>query len=130
MTPRGAAEHTMSTDWIPGAAVGVVSGFLSWLLGWRINSAKGDAQSEERLSGMQADIREIRDDFKAGMIEVRSFADLAARLQSSQNVVNQVTAKSLESICEKQERIESTVADHTATLRLLTEVVMTKKDPK
>jgi hypothetical protein len=114
----------MPSDWIPGAGVGVLGSVVAWLLSWRIATARG----EERLAAMQTDLRDLKDDFRAGMSEVRSFADATARLQSSQNVVNSVTAKSIETMCDKQDKLESTVADHTATLRLLTEVVMSKKE--
>ena len=112
-----------NTDWVPTAGVGIIGSIGAWFLSWRINSARG----EERLAGLQQAIREMRDDLKSNMTEVRTFADASARLQSSQNVVNQGTAHTLESIVDKQERIEAIVADHTATIRLLTEVVMGRK---
>ena len=114
----------MANDWIPGAGVGVVGSIVAWLLSWRIATARG----EERLEAMRVDLRDLKEDFRSGMNEVRSFADATARLQSSQNVVNTVTAKSMEAMCDKQDKIEATVADHTATLRLLTEVVMSKRE--
>ena len=99
---------------------------MAWILSWRINSAR----SEERVDGIRQDVRDLKDDFRSGMADVRGFADQAARLQSSQNVVNNVTAKAIEGLCDKQDKIGQVVADHTATLRLLTEVVMSKKDAK
>lgn len=118
---KGAA---LDTGWIPSAGVGVGASIVAWLLSWRVNTVRG----EERLDGMRQDLRELKEDFRDGMAEVRSFADASARLQSSQNVVNSVTAKTLEAITDKQDRIETTVADHTASLRLLTEVVMSKRE--
>ena len=114
------------TNWLASTGVGIVASVGAWLLSWRINSAR----VEERIDGMRQDIHELKDDLKATLSDVRAFADASARLQSSQNVVNQGTARSLDIIADKQERLDATVADHTATLRLLTEVVLSKREPK
>lgn len=111
-------------NWLVSAGVGLFGSIGAWLLSWRINSAR----IEERIEGMRQDIRDSRDDLKACLIDVRAFADASSRLQSSQNVVNQGTARSLELLADRQEKIDATVADHTATLRLLTEVVMSKRE--
>lgn len=122
MTPAKGATQAMDS-WIPSAGVGIVASIVAWVLSWRINTVR----SEERLEGIRQDLQDLKGDFRAGMAEVRSFADASARLQSSQGVVNVVTAKGMEAITEKQDKMESCLADHTSTLRLLTEVVMSKK---
>jgi hypothetical protein len=140
------AEHTMSTDWIPGAGVGLVGSAIAWLLSWRINSAKLEGQSEAkekadtvlsdarakaemvRSDDLRADLRVMRDDWRQGIDRVGELAANISALQSSQNVVNTMTSKAIDSMCDKQDRLEQVVADHTATLRLLTEVVMSKKE--
>jgi len=123
MVTKG-ATNAMDGSWIPSAGVGIVASIVAWVLSWRINTVRG----EERMDGMRQDLRDLKEDFRSGMTEVRSFADATARLQSSQNVVNSVTAKTLEAMAEKQDKLEACVADHTSTLRLLTEVVMSKRE--
>lgn len=136
----------MANDWIPGAGVGLIGSAIAWLLSWRINSAKIEGQNESdrkadaaiaavkeksdlvRSDDLRADLREMKDDWRNGVTEVRELANAMTALQSSQNVVNAVTSKAIEGICDKQDRLEQIVSDHTATLRLLTEVVMAKKE--
>lgn len=122
MVTKGA--HAMDASWVPSAGVGIVASIVAWLLSWRINTVRG----EERVEGIRSDLKELKEDFRAGMAEVRAFADASARLQSSQNVVNSVTSKALEAITDKQDKMDACLADHTSTLRLLTEVVMSKRE--
>lgn len=154
----------MSTDWIPGAGVGLVGSCVAWLLSWRINSARleGHAEEDERRNAdlrfadekrngelraadelrntelraatalrdadLRQDLRDLKEDWKAGIADVRKLADNMASLQSSQNVFNSVTAKAMDTMTDKIARHDATLADLTSTVRLLTDVVMTKKD--
>ena len=124
----------MDTNWVPSASVGIVASVVAWTLSWRINTVR----SEERLEGIRKDLVELKDDFRTGIrdikedlrsstSEIRSSSDTVSRLKSSQDVVNTVTAKGIEGLTDKLDKIESVVADHTSTLRLLTEVVMSRK---
>ena len=118
---RGNIE-TMNTEWVPGAGVGIVGSIIAWVLSWRISTARG----EERVSAMQQDIRELKGDFRDGMTEVRSFAATVGAMQSSQNVTNKITSDAIEGMTETLDRHSTQIADHAATLRLITEVVMAK----
>ena len=161
---RGATDETMSTDWIPGAGVGLIGSAVAWLISWRINSARleGHAEEDERRNSdlrladekrngelraadelrnaelrasaalrdadLRQDLRDLKEDWKAGIADVRKLADNMASLQSSQNVFNTVTAKAMDTMTDKLGRHDATLADHTSTLRLLTDVVMSKRE--
>jgi hypothetical protein len=137
--------------WIPGAALGLL-GLLGsgagWLFGWKENNAKtetkleGEQGSFERRlidlrddikserTGLEQDITELRSDLKANMAEMRTTASAIAAMQERQGVVNEVTAKTLESIVAKLDRHDEVIHDHTATLRLLTALVTERRrDP-
>ena len=142
------AEHTMGYDWIPGAGVGLLGSAIAWLLSWRINSAKNEGAAEVqrkadvamadaqqkadmiRADDLRADLRELKADWRAGIEDVRKLAENMAAVQSSQNVVNAVTAKAVDAITEKLDKHEACLADHTSTLRLLTNIVMARSDAK
>jgi hypothetical protein len=139
-------EHALDPNWIPGAGVGLLGSGIAWLLSWRINSAKLEGISEAkdkadlvlsdaktkadivRSEDLRADLREMKQDWREGVDRVSELATNITALQSSQNVVNAVTSKAIEGMCEKQDRLEQVVADHTSTLRLLTDIVMSRKD--
>jgi phage-related minor tail protein len=59
---------------------------------------------------------------------VQKVSDNVLSLQAKQNTVNEFTAKALESLTEKSDRHEQMLADHASTLRLMTDVLMRKKD--
>ena len=117
----------MNADWVPGAGMGLLGSAVAWLLSWRVSSAKKDGQTEEREKGLRQDIRDLRDEMKAGVAEMRVVAAMAGKLQASQEVVNRVTAQTLESITDKLDRHESILADHSSTLKLVTELVTRKR---
>jgi hypothetical protein len=60
------------------------------------------------------------------MEELRTLGSATMKLSASQDVVNSVTSKALESIILKMDRHEEKLADHASTLKLLTEVVMAR----
>jgi hypothetical protein len=60
------------------------------------------------------------------MEELRTLGSATMKLSASQDVVNSVTSKALESIIAKMDRHEEKLADHASTLKLLTEVVMSR----
>lgn len=137
-------EHTLSTDWIPGAGVGLIGSAVAWLLSWRISAAKmeGSIEAKEkaevvlldarakaemiRSDDLRADLRDLKEDWRAGIADVKRLAENVAAVQASQNVVNAVTAKALESLTEKMDRHEACLADHTNTIRMIVDKVMTR----
>jgi hypothetical protein len=119
----------MANDWIPWGA-GVVVSAVSWVVSWRIASAKSEgktdaeiAAQEEQGTGLRQDIRDLRDDVRAGLAEMRTQATNFTALQASQDKVNVYTAEAIKAIVSKQERQEEKLNDHAAALRLLTELV-------
>jgi signal transduction histidine kinase len=123
----------MSTDWIPGAGIGVIGSVTAWVLGWRITTAKWEGRAEaqrqadfERTEDLRKDLRDLKEDWRSGISDVRKLAENMASVQSSQNVVNAVTAKAIESLTDKLDRHEACLADHTTTIRLLVDRVMSK----
>ena len=54
-----------SNTWIPSAGVGIIASIVAWVLSWRINSVRG----EERVGVIGSDVRELKEDFRAGMRE-------------------------------------------------------------
>jgi len=139
---RGKGEATtMSTDWMPGAAVGLGGSFIAWLLSWRLNSAriegkseaafaaqeKTDAAREMRGEDLRRDLQELKEDWRAGIAQVNRLAENIASLQSAQNAVNGYTAKAIETLTDKLDRHESQLADHGSTLRLLTNAITSRQ---
>ena len=133
-------ETDTMTDWVQVTAVGLVSSIASWLVSWRIaterQAVKSDAvatrladheaaqaDTDESLRG---ELHEFRNDWKAGMTELRSVAASIGQLQASQDVVNKVTAKALEGISERLDKHDDKLSDHGATIKLLTELVTRK----
>lgn len=62
----------------------------------------------------------------AGISRVQALAENMSTLQSSQNQVNIYTTRQLESIEDRLERHANTMADHTSSIRMLIDKVMTK----
>ena len=139
---------TMSADWLPAFAAGTIGSIGAWLLSWRIASAKaegkGDADEKradelrtadgkradelrtadaKRADDLRQDLRELKEDWRAGIDQVQRLSDDMARLQSAQNVVNGMQAKALEGLCAKQDQHADKLADHASTLKLVTGMV-------
>jgi hypothetical protein len=117
-------------DWIPAGVTGLVASVGGWLLSWRISSAKQDGRHEaegiareDRDEGFRQDLRDFRDEFRAGVAEMRTVSVATSKLQASQDVVNQVTAKAIESLVGRLDRHEEKLNDHAATLKLVTELL-------
>jgi hypothetical protein len=123
------------SDWIPGAGVGLIGSAIAWLLSWRIASAKNEGKTEAqekadvvRAADIRQDLRDMKEDWRTGIASVQKVSDNVLSLQAKQNTVNEFTAKALESLTEKSDRHEQMLADHASTLRLMTDVLMRKKD--
>ena len=123
----------MSADWIPVGSLGVISSVVAWLVAWRVSAARSEGRSDAQHDAEDAkdtsvkqDIRDLRNEVRATMEELRSLGAATVKLSASQDVVNSVTSKALESIILKMDRHEERLADHASTLKLLTEVVMAR----
>lgn len=118
----------MSWEWAPGAGIavlGLAGSFAAWLQGKAKQEGSTEAEQqalEDREEGTKQAILEFREEFRIGMAEMRTVSTSIARLESSQRVTNEVTARAIESIISRQDRIEEKVNDHGATLKLLTEL--------
>lgn len=117
-------------DWLPASAMSVATAAGAWLLSWRISTAKRDGlyeargiAQEDRDEGFRQDLRDVRDEFRSGVAEMRAVSTATAKLQASQDVVNQVTAKAIEGLANRLERHEEKLNDHAATLKLVTELL-------
>lgn len=146
----------MSLDWIPTTGIGLGAGIVGWVLSWRISDAFREGRTDEsekqigrRLEdadkfakmsdeGFRRDFRDLRDevrgalagvreDYRQGLSEIRNVGLMASKLQASQDVVNNVTARAIEGITDKMERLETVVADHSSSLKLITELVTSRK---
>jgi hypothetical protein len=100
---------------------------------WRVSAARSEGRSDAQHDAEDAkdtsvkqDIRDLRNEVRATMEELRSLGAATVKLSASQDVVNSVTSKALESIILKMDRHEEKLADHASTLKLLTEVVMAR----
>ena len=123
----------MSADWIPVGSLGVISSVVAWLVAWRVSAARSEGRSDAQHDAEDAkdtsvkqDIRDLRNEVRATMEELRTLGSATIKLSASQDVVNSVTSKALESIILKMDRHEEKLADHASTLKLLTEVVMAR----
>jgi hypothetical protein len=100
---------------------------------WRVSAARSEGRSDAQHDAEDAkdtsvkqDIRDLRNEVRATMEELRILGAATVKLSASQDVVNSVTSKALESIILKMDRHEEKLADHASTLKLLTEVVMAR----
>lgn len=116
--------------WMTGLLSGVGgTAIVQWWNWWRSDARKdGKAEAEkqridERDHDVRADLRDLRDDFRTAINEFRQASTDMAKLQSSQNIVNAMSAKTIEALATKQDAHAEKIADHAATLRLLTDNV-------
>ena len=123
----------MAADWIPVGSLGVVSSVVAWLIAWRVSAARSEGHSDAQHDAealkdttVKEDIRDLRNEVRATMEELRTLGSATMKLSASQDVVNSVTSKALESLVAKMDRHEEKLADHASTLKLLTEVVMSR----
>jgi ABC-type transporter Mla subunit MlaD len=86
-----------------------------------------DAVGEIRSVASTAElVRTRQEEVRATVAELRALAGQTAKLQASQDVVNNVTAKTLENVVAKLDRHDEKLTDHASTLKLITEVVMSR----
>lgn len=110
--------------WFPGAAIAVGGTALQW---WRHRTATakaaGVAEAAQAAINSRTDekLSELKSDLTAAMREFQSATLLIAKLSSSQEVINGVTARTLESINAKQEEHARQLAHHATALDRLIE---------
>jgi hypothetical protein len=116
----------MSADWVPGAVVAAFMSGVGALLSWRVASSKREGTEDSELSrldkedtGLRGEIRDLRADLRANSAALQKVSDLAIALQSRQDVVNVMNAKTLEAITNKQDAQGGMLASHAATLRYI-----------
>lgn len=141
MSHSEGATSTMSLDWLPTVGISLGSGALAWLVSWRVSDAvrQGRSDSLEKMqaansAGLRQDLRDLRDEVhgsvtgfreevRSALNELRGVTLLTSKLQASQDVVNNVTARAIEGITDKVDRLETVTADHSSSLKLITELV-------
>lgn len=123
----------MSWEFLPGAAAGAVMSGIGALLSWRIASAKTEAADDKDLHqlkdegrGLRQDIRDLRQELRDGASELRSLNAMLLKLQASQDVVNVMNSKALESLALKQVAHAEAISDHAATLKILSQLLQKK----
>jgi hypothetical protein len=128
----GATRH-MSADWLPGAAVAAVMSGVGSLLSWRVASAQKEGRGETEIrqlesegTGLRQDIRDLREDLRAGAAEMRSLNALVIKLQASQDVLNHMQAKALDAICQRQEEHGRLIADNAKSMAIVNELLKQK----
>lgn len=104
-----------------GAGIGIVT---SALANWRKQGIT-EAVFQERLEMMKAELKSARadsdKDLKEQMVEVRATTLMLAKLQSSQDVTNTMSAKTLESVVGKVEILSKSQSELQATMSLIRE---------
>ncbi len=141
----------MDANWVPAFGAGVVGSAVAWVLSWRIASTRMEERTQAdlkraeelrvadlkraeelrsvdavRTEELRADLRDLKRAWDDGIDRVGQLASNMAGLQATQNQVNIFTSKAIEGITDKMERHEQLLADHTSTIRLIVDKVMTK----
>jgi hypothetical protein len=117
---RGNGEMADNGIWGGLLAGGSLTGGIA-LVKWLLGRFKQDGLDEERdkrtaeaLSGLRSDMTRIVD-------KLEEVGSNAKELQVSQNVVNAITAKGMESLVAKMDQHSEKLADMGATVKLLTD---------
>ena len=149
MNLRG--DAAVMENWIPTFGGGLIASGIAWILSWRIASARAEEQTvgelkradtlrssdlqraeelraadAKRSDELRSDLREMKNAWNDGVQRVQELAENMAGLAAGQNSVNVFTAKAIEGITDKVERHAEILADHTSTIRLIVDKVMSK----
>lgn len=150
LTLRGETEG-MSLDWLPPIGVSTAIAAGSGVVGWLIAGARKETKTaadlkraeelrladlqraaelrsadEKRAEELRAEFREMKRAWEEGIDRVGVLASNMSNLQTSQNQINIYTTKAVDGLAEDMERVKSTLADHTSSIRLLIDKVMAK----
>ena len=119
----------MSADWIPGVGIGFI-GLLGSIAAWWRAGGKREGATEMQMDKLASSDDGLRDDMHSICIrlddvakEMRMVSAQTGSFIASQDVVNRVTSRALESLETKLEKHDSAISDHAATLRLVTELL-------
>lgn len=141
----------MNVDWLPpfgaSAALAGATGVIGWLLAAARSETKtaGDlkraeelrvadlkraeelrAADEKRAEDLRQEFREMKRSWDAGIDRVSDLAANMSGLQGTQNQINIGMTKAVDNLMDDMETVKSTLADHTSSIRLLIDKVMTK----
>jgi len=134
--PEGAVPIDLSFLGMAGGGAGIVSAALMF---WR-NSGITEAQLTERLDSIKKEIergalliargdQEFKDGLKETVNELRAVVLTVAKLQSSQDVLNAITTKALESINKKLDEHDHRFTEVETTQGLIREILGLLKKP-
>jgi hypothetical protein len=129
----------VALEWLPGAAIALAGGGLSW---WkatdiaRIELAKNveitKVQIENSIEKIKSDLLyssranertddEFKRDLYSAVADLRAVTLTIAKLTSGQDVINAMTAKAMESYARKQEEQERAISDIKASVAVMSE---------
>jgi hypothetical protein len=128
--PEGPVPIDLSFLGMAGGGAGIVAAALQF---WK-NSGITEAQLSERLISIKEEIargaaiiakgdEEFKRDLKETVNELRAVVLTVAKLQSSQDVTNAVTARTLESITKKMEAYDHRFSELETTQGLIKEIL-------
>ena len=128
---RPQAENMDITQILTTAGVGGGVGILaSMVMDWAKRSRSGEitaAVFQERIDGLKKELATSKEDSAGDMEtivrELKVFSEMVVRLQSSQDVVNAVTAKALDSIAKKTESYDHMLSEIRTTQGMLGELL-------
>lgn len=103
------------------AAVGVS------IAGVALSQWRAGAIVETKLAALEKDQTEIAADLKAATDELRKATMEFKIVAAEQSVLNKVASQTLDSIVNKQEQTASKVAEHSATITLMGELLKSGK---
>ena len=113
-------------DWFAGGAlvVSVAGGFLSWLLAKSVALAA----IEERVAYLRDGDQTLGADLKAAARELREVATEIKVMSAEQAVINKMSTVTLQDLSKKSGFHERLIAEHSATITLMRELIMLRRD--
>ena len=116
----------MAFEWVPGTALGIAGAALAW---WR-SAGISEAKLEERLNQIKDDMAkgaivhdrgdvQFHTDLTAAISELRAVTLTIAKLSAGQEIVNQMTAKTLDSIARKMEDHDKQASEFAASISFI-----------
>jgi hypothetical protein len=139
------ALFAMNLDWLPGLAAGIGAGLVgSGLVMWKqaaVTEERIGAMKEASKKEMQALERrleessknahdsdgEMSEELKQACKDLHQIAGDFKALVASQSVINDVVNKALASVVLKLEHQQAQLNDHSASITVLRELVLSKK---
>ena len=119
-----------------GGGVGVLASMVTDWARRRRSSDISEAVFEERLQTLKEEVnraKSVADGDLMGVVgELKTFSAMVIRLQSSQDVTNVMTAKALESILARCDRLDHRISEHEQSTGLMSELLeqLKKQTPR